>query len=241
MIDCNLSFSEIEYFRKRILFFKIFYYLLRLSRNPSYGGILASKIQDATIDYGSKEQKIFTSDIFRKDLSLDQLYEEKYKPKIPDIKKLGQMKKNTFGYQYYLYITKNKLTIDGLPLRTSETSLLEYACNRRRRVHDFYHVLAEYDITVYEEVALNAFEYGMHPIPQYPIVILINIFRVMVKDYIKVKDLTSFLFESYLRGTQVKTNLISVKWEELFEEDINELRKTYGIPPRSDKRFIYEW
>jgi len=143
--------------------------------------------------------------------------------------------KNTFGYAYADFMLRNGLTSDTrAPVQYVDNAELAYIMKRYRQIHDFVHVLLDFDVTVSEEIIVKWFEFAHFGLPMTG---LSAIFGPLNR-----KDTTSDDRERILRhvpwavynGYNSKC-LLNVYFEEEFEKDLNTLKREIGIieKPRS--------
>ncbi len=69
------------------------------------------------------------------------------------------MPENTFGHQYFKWMSKFDFSAeDRTPTKYVPDLELAYIMQRYRETHDTLHVLLNYDVTVAEELAVKWFE-----------------------------------------------------------------------------------
>lgn len=135
------------------------------------------------------------------------------------VEKLNKLPENTLGYQYY------KFTRDGdarAPVRFIADKELNYVFTRYRQIHDIVHILTESKIDLAGELPVKAFEFGNTGLPMTGLACFAY-FKLSKKRKAKVN-----MVDSYINGLST-VPLVSVRWEELLERDVDELRKEFGI------------
>jgi len=75
---------------------------------------------------------------------------------------LANYDKDTLGYKYHLFMSSHYFSPNSRPMVKYIPDIeLAYVGQRYKEIHDFFHVLLDYDISVVEELAVKWFE-GLH-------------------------------------------------------------------------------
>ena len=137
---------------------------------------------------------------------------------------LRKMPPETLGGAYARYLDDNGLDPDlfrappGLPPDAA------YLAQRMRQTHDVWHVLTGYRPDVPGEVALQGFTYGQTGMPSAGLIALAG----CLKWARKRSGLARMTWDGYRRGKKAAF-LPSVRWEELWGERVEEVRRRLGI------------
>ena len=165
--------------------------------------------------------------------------------------RLAQYSEGTFGRAYVTWLERCGVTPDtrepvGISCRTILNSLivltsfnqvhyindpeLAYVMQRYRECHDFYHCICNLPVNVESELALKYFEFANLGLPMTGIAALFGPIRLTNQKRAR-------LFSEYvpwaLKCGGSARSLITVYWEERWEQDIDTMKKEFGIldPP----------
>jgi len=145
---------------------------------------------------------------------------------------LARLSEGSFGRTYFDFVTRNKITADGLieadegrgdkPFDEDEARAFMSA--RGRDSHDLWHVLTGYGTDEAGELSVLAFTYG-----QYPSLGILLI--VLAGALLGPKDLAfswqRYLWRAYRRGKAAELDL--APYEEWLPLDLSEVRRRAGI------------
>ncbi|KIL59144.1 hypothetical protein M378DRAFT_85474 [Amanita muscaria Koide BX008] len=150
-----------------------------------------------------------------------------------DMDKLAQYPEGTFGRSYITWLERCGVTPDTRePVRYISDPELAYVMQRYRECHDFYHCLMNLPVSVEYELALKFFEFANLGLPMTAIAAIFGPLRLLPKKREK-------LFAEYvpwaLRCGGSARSLITVYWEERWEQNVDEMKKEFGIwePPEA--------
>lgn len=103
---------------------------------------------------------------------------------------------------------------------------------RYRECHDFYHCICNLPVNVESELALKFFEFANLGLPMAGISALFGPLRLTVKK--KERLYSEFVPWALKCGGTAKC-LINVHWENRWDQDIEEMKKEFGIwdPPET--------
>lgn len=153
---------------------------------------------------------------------------------ILDMDKLSKLPKNTFGYTFYKWLEKEKVSPDTrAPVTYIDDPIHAFVFKRYRQCHDFYHALNDLPIIIEGEIIVKALESANMGIPMATLGWMLAPLRLK-------KAQRDRLYGTYLPWA-IKTGLtckplINVYWEELLEKDVEELRQELGIKMPPDLR-----
>jgi len=148
-----------------------------------------------------------------------------------DMDKLAQLPVGTFGRAYITWLERCGVTPDTrTPVRYIDDPELAYVMKRYRECHDLYHCITSMPVRVEYELALKFFEFANLGLPMTALAAMSSPLRLNASK-------RSRLFKEYvpwaLRCGGAARSLITVYWEERWEQNIEDLKDELGIwdPP----------
>ncbi|CAL9151795.1 unnamed protein product [Musa hybrid cultivar] len=141
---------------------------------------------------------------------------------------------STFGSAYARFMgTRNFSPDDRPPVRFMDTDELAYVATRAREVHDFWHVLFGLPTNLIGESALKVIEFQQMFLPMCALSVVGGSARFSEKQ-------RALFFQHYfpwaLRAGMASTDLMCVYYEKHFHEDLEDVRKKWGIIPCPDPK-----
>lgn len=145
-----------------------------------------------------------------------------------DIQKLKSMEGNTFGYAYATFLESHNFDPDlRAKVQYIQNEELEYVMLRYRQCHDFYHVITDLPPTIPGELALKYVELFQTGLPVCALSATVGSWKL------KDEEERNLWRELYLPWSiqvgKEGTRWMNIYWEELFDRDIDELRKELNI------------
>ncbi|CAD6259102.1 unnamed protein product [Miscanthus lutarioriparius] len=139
------------------------------------------------------------------------------------------MPQNTFGAAYAQFMgSRNFSPDDRPPVRFMDTEELAYVATRAREVHDFWHVLFGLPTNLIGETALKVIEFEQMFLPMCMLSVVGGSARFSEKQ-------RTLFFQHYFpwatKAGLKCTDLMSVYYEKHFHEDLEEVRRNWGILP----------
>lgn len=158
-----------------------------------------------------------------------------------DMAALAQLPEGTFGRAYVRWLERCGVTPDTRdPVRYIADPELAYVMQRYRECHDFVHCVTHMPVSVAYEVALKYFEFANTGLPMTAISALFGPLRLTSAQRDR-------LFREYvpwaLRCGASARPLITVFWEERWEQDMEDLKAELGIwdaPPAKWRKPLTE-
>lgn len=152
---------------------------------------------------------------------------------IIDLKKLKEYDENTLGKHYYNFMSKHEFKAEERPLIKYYDDLENaYILQRYREVHDFFHVLLEYDIEVVDEIAIKIYESLHLKLPSCSISALFASLKLFENG--EIIKLTSLYIPHIKYNAENNKFLMNVYFEKLLDKDINEVRKSLNLIPLNE-------
>lgn len=135
----------------------------------------------------------------------------------------------TFGAAYARFMgSRNFSPDDRPPVRFMDTEELAYVAMRAREVHDFWHVLFGLPTNLIGESALKVVEFEQMGLPMCLLSVVGGSLRFNEKQ-------RALFFQHYFpwasRAGMQCTNLMCIYYERHFHENLEDVRKKWGITP----------
>jgi len=177
----------------------------------------------------------------KQDPAISAMLAERYMGPDFNLEELSKMPQSSLGWTYAKVMKAINYEPDFYRLRSVESDA-DYVINRVRKTHDLHHILTGFSFDDFGEngvISVTVAQIG------YPSLMLIDIISLMLyffsgKDElgIDVEYLFDLISDGIKMGRKAKP-LFPVKWEELFEKPLEELRAEFNIQPVTSGR--YSW
>lgn len=149
-----------------------------------------------------------------------------------DFDALQKSDPSTFGYAYAHFMSSHGFSPnDRPPVRHVEDNELAYIMQRYREVHDFWHTLSGVPTSVEGEVGQKAFEFLQTGLPMCLLSSAVGPIRLSHEERMCV--LTGYLPWAWACHSNC-TFLMGVRYENYFEEDLNDFREQLGFITATD-------
>ncbi|KAJ7888794.1 ubiquinone biosynthesis protein Coq4 [Mycena leptocephala] len=147
--------------------------------------------------------------------------------KTVDMSKLAQYPEGTFGRAYITWLERCGVTPDTRePVHYIDDPELAYVMQRYRECHDFYHCIVNLPVSVDAEIAVKYFEFANLGLP-------LAAFSAMFGPLRLNRAQLQRLFSEYvpwaLRCGGSARSLITVYWEQRWDQNIDEMKKEFGL------------
>jgi ubiquinone biosynthesis protein Coq4 len=156
-----------------------------------------------------------------------------------DLEELSKMPENSFGWTYAKVMKALNYKPDFYRLRPIESDA-DYVINRVRKTHDLHHILTGFSFDNFGEngvISVTVAQIG------YPGWMLIDIMSLMLQFFAGGKKLgVEYVFDLISAGIKMGRKakpLFPVKWEEVFEQPLEELRTELNIEPVTTDKFSW--
>ncbi len=136
---------------------------------------------------------------------------------------LQPLKEKSFGRVLYDFMTEQQLDVYPLQENT-EASASVYLRERRRKIHDFLHVVLEYGTDLHGEAEVNAFTARQTGMPICYLIIIGVMLKTMLKQPLEFHKLMDRLRMAWKRGGQAE-NLFIFPWEDMLTLPLIEVRE----------------
>jgi ubiquinone biosynthesis protein Coq4 len=164
--------------------------------------------------------------------ALEALWQSGYRAARYDLDQLAKLPAHTLGGAYARHMRANDLSVDYYPDATPRNRM-QFLRQRMRQTHDVWHVLTGFGTDEFEEVGIQGFYAGQGVSSMAAFIaagaFLKSVLRCRFRELHKHMD--SFC-EGYCAGKRAES-LLAVKWEELWGESVESLRRRYRLAPRA--------
>ena len=158
-----------------------------------------------------------------------------------DLEKLSKMPEGSLGWTYAKVMTAINYKPDFYRLRSVESDA-DYVINRVRKTHDLHHIMTGFSFDDFGENGVISVTVAQLA---YPGFMLIDIISLMLSFFAGKDELgidIEYLFDLISAGIKMGRKakpLFPVKWEEVFERPLEELREELNIQPVTSGK--YSW
>jgi len=148
-----------------------------------------------------------------------------------DFARLRAMPATTFGGAYARHLDDNGITADyqAAATRHVDDPDIAYLMRRFRQTHDVWHSLLGIGITGHEEVIIHWFSYGQLRLPVSALIMVFGTMKHLVLEQ-RWGALRHSMTEAYRAGRDAEP-LMPVYWEDLWDEDLEDVRDRYNVHP----------
>jgi ubiquinone biosynthesis protein COQ4 len=183
----------------------------------------------------------------KEDPECAKIIEERYMGPEYDLDKLSKLPKDTLGYTYAKIMTAMGFQPHFYRDRPSLNDESDYVTMRVRKTHDIHHALSGFDMNVGEigVIAINVSQFG------YPAFMLLDLvgltmacFPTMSKVPENEKFLGGLVFDTLSAGIKMgreAKRLFPVRFEEMLDRPLQEVRKQLNITPIRDGPSWYHY
>jgi ubiquinone biosynthesis protein Coq4/drug/metabolite transporter (DMT)-like permease len=163
---------------------------------------------------------------------LEEMWQTRFQAERYDVEALAQLPCDTLGGTYARHMKANGLRPDYYK-EVTPRHRMQYLRERIHQTHDIWHVLTGFNTDEFGEVGLQGFYFAQFTNGQAAIIgaaaILKSVLRGRFSDLEKHVDA---FCQGYCAGKRAES-LLAVKWEGLWGERLEDVRKRYRIePPR---------
>ncbi|MFT7580989.1 MAG: ubiquinone biosynthesis protein COQ4 [Myxococcota bacterium] len=141
-----------------------------------------------------------------------------------DYAALAELPATTLGGAYARFLEHNQLDADFFQAPPGLPDDIAYLVKRMRQSHDLWHVVTGYTTSVADEIALQAFVYAQTRMPSPLMIAAFGTARFLLAD----RAARLGAWRGYRRGREAHW-LVPVRWEELWESPLHDVRTKLGI------------
>jgi ubiquinone biosynthesis protein COQ4 len=214
--------------------------LLKLNLTSMYGLFRLARNTDATqyvFMIGDAQDTLAESSRLRgemrdpfTDRDLESLWHERYAPPPYDIEQLLRLDEATLGGAYARHMHSRGLRPDYYAPETPRHKL-HFLRLRVHQTHDIWHMLTGFGTDAAGEVGLQGFNFAQFTNGQAALIAAGAILRsILRRRYGELERFVEAFCEGFRNGRQARP-LLGVKWELLWEEPLDDVRRRFGIVP----------
>lgn len=211
--------------------------VLQLILNPKRTELIFKGVQIVSDD---PDQEIFAAieKRFQNNQPFLAMYNDRYNPVPPTVAELSAYPEGSFGNALYQHLNLNNLSLEIFP-RFEWRRPIEYLSLRVYQDHDLWHVLAGYDISIEDELALQALSVAQFGSPISTLLVAGGLMHLIWKAPLKAVHALGKISAGYQRGLQANS-LIGLRLHELFDRPLIEVQKLCGLAPQDEVLTIEE-
>jgi len=162
------------------------------------------------------------------DPTLANLWQQRYCPERYDVDSLLALDPATLGGMYARHMKSRGLRPDFFDTVTPRHGL-HYLRLRMRQTHDIWHTLTGFNTDPVGEVGLQGFYFAQFTNGQSALIAAGAILKSLLRrQYGELERFVDAFCEGYQNGRQAQS-LLGVKWENLWQEPVEELRRRFNI------------
>jgi ubiquinone biosynthesis protein Coq4/drug/metabolite transporter (DMT)-like permease len=160
--------------------------------------------------------------------ALESMWQQRFRAEAYDVEALARMPGETLGGAYGRHMKANGLRPDYYE-DVAPRHRMHYLRLRIRQTHDIWHVLTGYGTDEFGEVGIQGFYAAQFPNGQAAIIGAAAILKSVLRGRFGelARHLDAFC-EGYVAGKRAES-LLETRWEELWGENLEALRRRYGI------------
>jgi len=204
------------------------YAIYRLAKNPS-GIQYFVMMGDAQDNIGESERRLGRfSDPFKCE-ALEQMWQSRFDATGSyDLDALGKLPADTLGGALARHMKASGLGQEFYE-HSQPRNRMQFLRLRMRQTHDIWHVLTGTQTDVFDEVAIQGFVAGQYTSATSAILAAGAFLKSVLRGrFDELQSHVDGFCEGYVAGKRAES-LLAVRWEELWEEKVETLRKRYRI------------
>ncbi len=185
-------------------------------------------IGDAQDNIGESERRLgrFT-DPFASS-ALEAMWQSGFRAAPYDIEALAKLPADTLGGAYARHMKANGLRPDYYQEMTPRHRM-QFLRQRIRQTHDIWHVLTGLGTDEFDEVGIQGFYAGQYTSSMAAIIAAAAFLKSVLRSrFSELEKHVDAFCEGYCAGKRTES-LLAVKWEELWGENLESLRRRYRI------------
>jgi ubiquinone biosynthesis protein Coq4 len=214
-----------RYYRKNNL--RSLYAAFRLARDPQATKFVFM-IGDSQDNIAESERRLGKlTDPFASS-ALEAMWNARFRAKPYKIEELAKLPADTLGGAYARHMKANGLRQDyyqDMPPRHR----MQYLRLRMRQTHDIWHVLTGFGADEFDEVGIQGFYAGQYTSSMAAIIAAGAFLKSVLRGrFGELEKHVDAFCEGYCAGKRAES-LLAVRWEELWGENLESLRRRYRI------------
>lgn len=168
---------------------------------------------------------------FREDPHTAELLHTRYlAPEVYDLDALLTLPEDTLGYAFASHMKHYQLKqVFYPPLEKTDNDEISYWRQRARQTHDIHHVVLGFPAIDSGEMAISAFYLAQHNVPLSALLLGFGFLYTILREPERIDELMRAIHRGWAAGQQSE-KLMGVKWEELWEQPLAEVRRALKVP-----------
>jgi ubiquinone biosynthesis protein Coq4 len=206
------------------------YAVYRLAKNPK-GIQYFIMMGDAQDNIGESERRLGRFNDPFKSEALEQMWQSRFDAtESYDLEALGKLPADTLGGALARHMKAAGLDQDFYD-HSQPRNRMQFLRLRMRQTHDIWHVLTETGTDPFDEVAIQGFVAGQYTSATSAILAAAVFLKAVFRGrFDELQMYVDGFCEGYVAGKRAES-LLAVRWEELWGEKVETLRKRYQIQP----------
>jgi ubiquinone biosynthesis protein Coq4 len=162
------------------------------------------------------------------------LMKERYLAGPCDLVALSKLPSGTLGQVFGNRMIRENLKVEFYPpITDKEDDDVNYLRKRARQTHDIWHTACGFPTEPMGEMAISAFYLAQHRIPLSGLLIGIGFFVAVLRHPQRIDELVNTIMYAWNLGKS-SDSLMAVKWEELWETPLSEVRASLHLHPQEN-------
>lgn len=168
---------------------------------------------------------------FRADPATAELLHTRYlAPEAYDLDALFSLPEETLGHAFASHMKHYALKqVFYPPLEATENDEVAYWRKRARQTHDIHHVVLGFPAIDSGEMAISAFYLAQHNVPLSALLLGFGFLYTILREPERIDELMRAIHLGWAAGQQAD-KLMGVKWEELWEVPLEDIRRNLRVP-----------
>jgi ubiquinone biosynthesis protein COQ4 len=168
---------------------------------------------------------------FRADPATAELLHTRYlAPEAYNLDSLLKLPSETLGHAFASHMKHYALEqVFYPPLEATENDDIAYWRKRARQTHDIHHVVLGFPAIDAGEMAISAFYLAQHNVPLSALLLGFGFLYTILREPERIDELMRAIQRGWAAGKQAD-KLMGVKWEELWEVPLDEVRQRLKVP-----------
>ncbi|MGH8689208.1 MAG: Coq4 family protein [Burkholderiales bacterium] len=159
---------------------------------------------------------------------LEAMWQSRYCPRPYDLDTLLVLPEDSLGGAYARHMKGRGLRPDFYD-EVLPRHRLHYLRLRLRQTHDVWHIVTGYDTDPVGEVGLQGFYFGQVTNGQSALIFAGGMIRsLLIGNYRMLENFVRAFSEGYRAGQDART-LLAVRWEDLWAEPLEAVRRRFGV------------
>ena len=206
--------------------------LLETLDNYNAGGVIPLAV--TFNEYGSEDARKAWKEVLETQPQMKELLEQAQVQPEHNMEELAHLPEGTLGKAYWHHIVDNGITPNlhtksrYIALNKERNIPVEEWRVRLTQVHDLWHVLTGYDISMEGELKIVSFTAAQVPNPYTALIMCIRSLQPVLDHPEQIISAFDAITEGWERGRKAKP-LMAIKWEEMWEAPIDEIRREYNL------------